>query len=91
MSLSTVSVTTTKTTLLPAGIRRRSVLLANTSTTVPVYLKLDSSVTVLTAANGFPLAPGGTMVLSTIPDEWRDPIEGITASGTADVRVTEIN
>ena len=90
MSLNAVSVTSTKTALLAANIKRRSVVLGNCSSTVTVYLKADSSATVLTASNGIPLFPNAVLTFNCDPNLWRDPIEGITASGTADVRVMEV-
>ena len=90
MSLAAYSVTSTKSTLLPANIKRRSVMLGNLSSTVTVYIKADSSATVLTASNGVPLFPNAVLTLNCDPNLWRDPIEGITASGTADVRVMEL-
>lgn len=85
-----VEVTTEATLLVSANIRRRLLLIANNSDTVTMYVKLDSSSTELTAANGYPIKPNGQLSLSCDPNDWRGPVYGITAANTVDARITEI-
>ena len=68
--------------LLAANADRISAIIAVEAGSVTVYLGADSGVT---SSPGFPLAAGETFTDRSSVDAWW----GITASGTADVRVTE--
>lgn len=60
----------------------------NNSTSVTVYLKYDGSSTTLTSGNGFPLYPQQKMTFDNDGKvhAFLYGLQGITASGTADVR-----
>ena len=75
MSMQAVTVDTTAggTTLLAANPRRRLVALRNTGAT-DAALKFDESSTALTAANGFPLKAGETMVFGP---QWLQVYNGV--------------
>lgn len=72
--------------LAPSGFRRAFFLKALQSNQEPVFLKFDNSTGALTAANGWPLYPGESLVIGTevIPD-GRDlayAVKGIAAGTT---------
>ncbi len=92
MALSAVNVATTVTTIAAANWNRRLLMIQNVSDT-DIYLKMDSSATVLTTSNGIKLPAGGTpLVITCNPGEFDNKIEGIHGgAGNKEVRVTEEN
>lgn len=92
----TVATTATGVAVLAVNSGRVAVLLKSLSTnTETIYLKVDSSATVLTSSNGFPLAPGESFTLAPRKDGngpvWRDAVRAITAANTADLRYVELS
>ena len=77
-----VSVGTTAAALPATALTNRRALIVFNNGTITVYLG-ESGVT---AAGGFPLLPGQSLVLET----GTTAIYGITASGTVEVRVLEV-
>ncbi len=97
MSLASVTVDTTAggVTIQAANGNRRGVFVKSLATnSVTVFLKFDASSTALTAANGWPLAPGESLILlreaSIAGDNPVYDVKGITASGSADIRTQEL-
>lgn len=92
MSMQAVTVDTTAggVTLLSANSRRRTIALRNTGAT-DCYLKFDESSTALTAANGYPLKAGESLILGP---SWLSQynsvdlnfaVKGITAAASTTV------
>lgn len=81
-TLSASAPTTTATLVLAANTGRKSAIIRNAGS-VTSYMGKDNTVSV---ANGVPLAPGETLSDTTSTDAWW----GITAVGTADLRVCEV-
>lgn len=97
MSLASVTVGTTAggDTIQAANGNRRAVFVKSLATnTQTVFLKFDASSTALTAANGWPLAPGEGLVITRDSPIPGDPavyeVKGITSSGSADIRTQEL-
>lgn len=93
--LASVSVTTAVKEVLAVNLARRGLFIKSlAANTVDVYLKFDNSTTVLTTANGYPLSPGESIFIgSEIYTSGNDApftVQGITASGTVDLRVHEL-
>jgi hypothetical protein len=85
--IAAVTVTTVPTALIdPAQAYLRWFLIENNGD-APVFLKLDESSTALTAANGLPILPGTVFSYFDKPSVFHNVIQGITASGTQNVRV----
>lgn len=96
MSLASVTVDTTAggTLILAAnGNRRQAIVKSLATNTQTVYLSFDAAATAPTAAIGLPLAPGDTLTIdreSSVAGNCNVyAIKGITASGSADIRVQE--
>jgi len=90
-SVSAVSVTTTAVALIAANQDRSYLILDNQSATVTVFIGPAAT---LTAATGIALYAGDKMIWeNNNPKDWsfyRGALYGITAAGTADVRVMEL-
>ena len=94
-AVKSVSVTTSAVSLIAANRRRISLIIHNLSTSVTVYIGIDNTVTASTASTaGEALLPGERLTISFEGDTfqylYRGAFFGITASGTADVRVMEL-
>ena len=84
--IAAVSVLSTVTDLTaPETTPLRSLLVANNGAET-IYVKLDSSSTVLTTANGFPIAAGAAFSFDKL-DFIRATIQAIAVTGPVDVRV----
>lgn len=85
--MASVSVGATATLILAADNWRTSFMLVNNGSVI-VYLGQTADITVTgdTTNDGIPLLPRGTVTESLLGG-WRGNIWGITASGSADVRV----
>ena len=86
MAYKNVNVTSTATLIIAANAKRQELIITNNSTTPDAFIGMDSSVT---TANGLPLYAGQTRERSRGFAIWLGDIYGITASGTADIRVWE--
>lgn len=89
MSLAAVNVTTSASELVSAK-SRRLLIIQNVSDT-DIYLKLDSSATEVTTANGLKLAAGSApMIITCNPGEFANAVRGIHGgTGSKEIRVTE--
>lgn len=80
---------TTAAQAVASGARRRVLVLRNTSTTVTVYLGGADLTSANTATDGYPLAPGEQLALST--EEGSDalalPLYAVTSASTASLAV----
>lgn len=81
-----VAVATTSTTILAANANRTGFIIVNNST-VTIFVKLGSGATV---ADSIPIARGASWTM-TGDRVYSGIITGIVASGTADVRVSEMS
>ena len=86
MAYGSKTITTSATKIISDNTARRSLTLANTSTSTIVYIGPDSSIT---TDNSMPLYEFQTTHKDNFPESYKGPIFGITPSGTADVRYWE--
>lgn len=88
--IAAVQCTATASELVAAKHGRRLLIIQNVSDT-DLYLKMDSSATEVTAANGLKLAAGAAPLIVTCnPGEFTNAVRGIHAgSGNKEIRVTE--
>ena len=82
-----VDVTNTATLIIAKSDSRQQVEIVNTSSSVTVYLGMDSSVA---STTGLPLYPNQGRSFTKLLTLWAGDIYGITASGTADCRYWEV-
>jgi hypothetical protein len=83
--LTTAAPTTTPASVVLAANANRKVAIIRNVGTVDVYLGVSAAVT---TANGFLLQRGGEVLVDDFSDDvWY----GITASGTADLRIIEVS
>lgn len=87
-----VSVSSSVTLLMSAQNARRfkTIMLQNVDDADSVALKMDGSADVLTSSNGILLKAGELLVLEEDKASFHNDIYGITASGTAVVRIQGI-
>ena len=106
MSMSNVLVDTTTggvSVLASNGNRRAALVKAPSANTATVYIKFDSSATVLSTSNGYPLEPGDEIILAgrahggAVGDkapggsaEHWCAVLAIVAAGTQNLRVVEL-
>jgi hypothetical protein len=83
----TVDTTAGGTVIVAGNTRRQALIIANMSTTVTIYIGQDST---LTAANGIPIYPETDRVFDRGFGLFLGEVRGITSSGSADVRVWDI-
>lgn len=83
----TVDTTAGGTVIIAGNTHRMAIIISNVSTTVTVFIGQDST---LTAANGVPIFPETDRVFDRGFGLFLGEIRGITSSGSADVRVWEI-
>ena len=81
-----VSVGNTATLIVAANSGRQELFITNNSTSPDIFIGSDSSVT---ASTGLPLYAGQTRERSRGFSIWLGNVYGISASGTADIRVWE--
>jgi hypothetical protein len=91
----TVTVTSTAAIVLPANRQRRAMFLkCPAGSAATVFVKFDNSAQALTAANGYPLAPGDSLfVPSTFtPDGVSNPaaVQAITAAANSTLAIVEL-
>ena len=82
--IGTVNVGTTETSVVGADARRKWIVLQNNSTN-DIYVRVDSSTTALTTANGIKIpANGGTLSIAATgyANPSRNVIKAISATGT---------
>lgn len=90
-----VAVTTSAVSLIAANRRRIALILQNISTTITCVIGIDNTVTSATTATaGIHLLPGEKFIIAFEGDTfqylYRGAFFGITASGTANIRVMEL-
>ena len=90
MAISAVNVTTSATEVVAAKYNRRLLILQNQSDT-DMRIKLDSSATEVTTANGLLLPTGGSpLVMTCNPGEFTNAVRAIHGgSGSKVLHVTE--
>ncbi len=88
--ISSVNVTTAATELVAASHNRTLLILQNVSDT-DMYLKLDSSATEVTVANGLKLAAGDPpLIITCKPGQFTNAVRGIHGgAGNKDLRVQQ--
>ena len=86
VTVSNVNVGTQVIKIVSANTKRQELILCNSSLTPDIYLGPDSTVT---SATGLPLFAGQSRECVKSFPNYKGDIYGISASGTADVRVWE--
>lgn len=89
MAFNTVTIGPSATQIVGANPQRIGLIIVNTSTTVPIYVGQDNTVT---AANGIPILPQGNLTEQNGgggTEMYYGPVFGIPSSGTVDVRYWE--
>lgn len=81
-----VSVTNVATLIIDGNARRQELFITNNGVTPDAYIGPDNTVT---STTGLPLYSGQTRERDRGFGTWLGPVWGITASGTADIRVWE--
>lgn len=87
MAFGSKTILTTATLIVPANCRRKSLSIANTSSSTIVYIGPDNTVT---TNNGLPLYENQTRDTDKIAEGWIGDIYGIVSSGTVDLRYWEV-
>lgn len=86
-SVTNVSVGATATLIIAANTKRQELIITNNSTSPDIFLGITSAVT---SSTGLPLYAGQTRERSRGFGTWLGDVYGISASGTADIRVWEV-
>lgn len=95
--IKTEAVPSTPTAFVPYSAERLVLLIKAPSTNAGViYIKIDSSLTVLSAANGYPLNPGEGLPISIGRTDGRaNPLPNVlvamSTNGTDELHVTELS
>lgn len=82
----TVTATGSATLVLAASRSRAGVMICNTSTSVILYIGLDSSVT---TSNGTPIQAASCYSASAPQEVWKGTLYAIAGSGSIDTRYQE--